>query len=1532
MVAGTPPSIIGVDPTGTVSGTPTETGSYGFTVQASDASGQQVKSSASIAITGLLAITTTSLPGGKAGVPYSANVAASGGLAPYSWNLTGGVLPPGLILSTPGGISGTPTTAGSFTFTLQVSDSGGGSSSQTYAVSMAVATVPLSITTTSLPNGTVGTAYSSSVSATGGTSPYAWAVSAGALPAGLTLSSGGGISGTPTAAGSSTFILKVTDSTGATSSQTYAVSVAAPAVVITTTSLPNGTTGTAYSSSVSATGGTSPYTWSVSAGALPAGLALSSGGGISGTPTAAGSSTFTLKVTDSIGGTNSQSFTVSIVAGVIITSTSLPNGTTGVAYNVMLAATGGTAPYSWSLASGLLPTGVGLSTTTGMISGTPTTIGSYNVTVKVTDAARVVASASFVFAVAASLTITTTSLPSGTVGVAYNTTLAPTGGTAPYSWTVASGQLPPGLALGTSGSITGTPSSAGSYTFTAQVTDSASPQSTASETLSINVNITTQVTDDFDRPSLGPNWTTAFGTIILVNNAYTSNQPNYPQDSAAFWNANSFTANHYSQATLNLPDNTSYAGVLVRGGVNSGYFCYGANQFLFLQKRVAGVQTTLASTNSYVFQSGDVMRLDVYGTTLRCLINGVVKLTATDSDLSSGSPGISGLYATQTTTGDNWTAGDWTGGPVTITPTVLPNPLINSPYSQPLIAANGAPPYTWAVMAGTLPTGLALNSSTGLLSGTPTTLGTFAFTMLVADSSFPQKSATIDFSIVVSTSDIYGGDTTVKGTTTGNWHPELISGRWWLVDPLGNAAHFVAPYNVGHGDGIALNGSTMAARVNTKYGTDNNNWTCAYLPAVVGRLNAWGLTGIGGGSDIGMMPFQQSACWGLDSGLGGYYMPQQYRKPVVLYFQTSSYAMTNTPQTYPVPADSPLDQPVKNLNYGLNSYLGYGGYIPGGGEPDVSDTRLSTYFDYLIPSGGSSALYFSAPPEIQSYVWGAFIDEADQMYSFTTGGRNPSFSTGWDHSHGGLRVLRTSPLQYANRSKSAIYPDGKVYVKAVALRSYLKSAYGTIAALNTAWGSSYSACDMEGAGDEFGSCGKLIQNESYAVSDGMSSTYTHTLAQSVPSWRSLAVYVNGAMVAGDLAYNAGDADIYAAPNSPPASASKFCGPLIDASSSSGNFINYTAATGTARTTGITFKTGSARSAKIFGNGSTVTVKTQSQHGSWPGAHVTITGSSNYNVAGALIASVLDSYTFTISAANTGPVEIDAGTISFTDAAPPKGAAITISYVANGWGIGNGLMDEDGRHSNCLGANNDNRNAVQLNLCMGGSYANPQIATDLDGVLGRMATDYFSKMNTVFGNHFGNATARKVLNLGPDPLIYSVSPGAPGVLQAAGQYTDIIGIASYTADGANFYEMTQAKLDYIRQYYGDKPLLNADFIMGQPDSALRGSPATTGAQNFSTQAARGAAYLNLMQLITSLAYTNGGSKPYIGTQFWQWTDSLGEGLNWGLVTPYDNAYDGHEDTTATTTCSAPTQALSCGGEQYNSGDFITAVKAADALWH
>jgi hypothetical protein len=157
----------------------------------------------------------------------------------------------------------------------------------------------LAVSTGSLSNGTVGTAYSQTLIATGGTTPYTWSIISGSLPAGLSLSSSGVVSGTPTTAGGPTSVtFQVTDSVNATATKSLSITIAMPPT-ISTSSLPQGTVGLAYSQTLIATGGTSPYNWTVVTGSLPAGLTLSSSGLISGTPTAAvGPTSVTFKVTD----------------------------------------------------------------------------------------------------------------------------------------------------------------------------------------------------------------------------------------------------------------------------------------------------------------------------------------------------------------------------------------------------------------------------------------------------------------------------------------------------------------------------------------------------------------------------------------------------------------------------------------------------------------------------------------------------------------------------------------------------------------------------------------------------------------------------------------------------------------------------------------------------------------------------------------------------------------------------------------------------------------------------------------------------------------------------------------------------------------------------------------------------------------------------------------------------------------------------------------------------------------------------------
>jgi hypothetical protein len=178
---------------------------------------------------------------------------------------------------------------------------------------------PLSVSSGALPGATVGTGYSESLSALGGTAPYTWTVAGGALPEGLSLSAAGVISGVPVSQGSSNFTVRVSDSStpvSLTASATLAVSVSAAPLVVTTSTLANATVGTAYTVDLGASGGSAPYSWALTSGALPVGLSLSATGVISGMPTTQGSSSFTVRVTDaSTPAPLSASVTLSIAVG-----------------------------------------------------------------------------------------------------------------------------------------------------------------------------------------------------------------------------------------------------------------------------------------------------------------------------------------------------------------------------------------------------------------------------------------------------------------------------------------------------------------------------------------------------------------------------------------------------------------------------------------------------------------------------------------------------------------------------------------------------------------------------------------------------------------------------------------------------------------------------------------------------------------------------------------------------------------------------------------------------------------------------------------------------------------------------------------------------------------------------------------------------------------------------------------------------------------------------------------------------------------
>ncbi|MCA8935053.1 MAG: hypothetical protein KDB68_02500 [Planctomycetes bacterium] len=394
-----------------LSGTPTEAGVFSFMLEVSSSSANGVAKTYTLLVDGGLAVVTETLPDASVQSAYSADIIAAGGTsAGYVWIVESGSLPNGLglVSGTPSAIlSGVPTTAGIYNFTVRVTDSNSATSTKPLQITV---NGQLSISApTPVPEPVVAQPYTLTLTASGGTGGYSWSVSQGLLPPGLSLvivsPTTAEVNGTPSAGGNYLFTIRVQDSAMNEGVLGFNWLINA-GLSITTASLPSGMIGASYFANVTATvGAGAPHSWSVIAGTLPPGITLTWSpvqpiASLSGVPTTQGSYNFTLQVVDNGSGIAARAFSADITAGALqITTASTPAGAPGVPYSATITGSDGSGTgYQWDVFGGVLPAGLSIAPTgtpSTTISGVPTTPGQYGFTIRLRDSATNTVTANF---------------------------------------------------------------------------------------------------------------------------------------------------------------------------------------------------------------------------------------------------------------------------------------------------------------------------------------------------------------------------------------------------------------------------------------------------------------------------------------------------------------------------------------------------------------------------------------------------------------------------------------------------------------------------------------------------------------------------------------------------------------------------------------------------------------------------------------------------------------------------------------------------------------------------------------------------------------------------------------------------------------------------------------------------------------------------------------------------------------------------------------------------------------------------------
>jgi len=442
-------------------------------------------------------ITTTALPNAQLNAAYSQPLGCSGSTGPCAWTVVSATLPSGLTFDPATAVvSGTANKVETGMLTVTAYDPASPTNSATASLTVTIDAPQFAVSVPAAPPGQVGSPYQLLPAASGAVGSVVWSVASGSLPPGIGLdAASGAISGTPTDWGTSTALIQAQDSWQPGRSSTIPVTiVVAPAqLAVSTGSLGSGTYQQYFQTVLNASGGSGATSWSVIGGVLPSGILVDASGSVSGIPSSIGTFSLVVEAADSNWPTNRAQATLSLTINPPVFVASMPpapNGKVAVWYQLAGSTSGQVGAVAWSIVGGSLPAGVTLNASSGVLAGTPTTSGVYSATVQACDtwnSSRVVNLPVAIVVAPSSIAVTTTALPGATQGRLYRVGLLANGGTGVTAWSLASGSLPVGLTLSVDGTISGTPSAAGTSTFTVRATDSAWSGNVATASLSIVV-------------------------------------------------------------------------------------------------------------------------------------------------------------------------------------------------------------------------------------------------------------------------------------------------------------------------------------------------------------------------------------------------------------------------------------------------------------------------------------------------------------------------------------------------------------------------------------------------------------------------------------------------------------------------------------------------------------------------------------------------------------------------------------------------------------------------------------------------------------------------------------------------------------------------------------------------------------------------------------------------------------------------------------------------------------------------------------